>query len=54
MTKIWNSSVSRSLEPTSVLHAIKSVFPAFRGFQQHDSQVVNFMCIFYYIIHLFY
>jgi len=38
MTKIWNSSVSRSLEPTSVLHAIKSVFPAFRGFQQHDSQ----------------
>ena len=50
MIKIWNPSASRSLEPTSVLHAIKSVFPAFRGFQQHDSQVV----IFFYMIYIIY
>ena len=36
---MWNASAPGYLEPSSVLHAIKSAFPAFRGFQQHDSQV---------------
>ena len=35
---LWCSTVSGYVEPSGVLHAIKSVFPAFRGFQQHDSQ----------------
>jgi len=38
MVNMWHVPSSGYIEPSSVLHAIKSAFPAFRGFQQHDSQ----------------
>jgi len=38
MVEMWKQSAPNSIEPTGVLQSIKSVFPAFRGYQQHDSQ----------------
>ncbi len=38
LVDLWRNSLTGYVEPSGVLHAIKSVFPAFRGFQQHDSQ----------------
>jgi len=38
MVKMWDPSSPNYVEPLSVLTAMKTVFPAFRGFQQHDSQ----------------
>lgn len=38
MLDLWCGTPSGYVEPSGVLHSIKSVFPAFRGFQQHDSQ----------------
>jgi len=36
--QMWSPTAPTYIEPSSVLYAIKSAFPAFRGFQQHDSQ----------------
>lgn len=41
MVKMWDPSSPNYVEPMSVLTAMKTVFPAFRGFQQHDSQVMH-------------
>jgi ubiquitin carboxyl-terminal hydrolase 20/33 len=38
LLELWCNTATGYVEPSSVMHAIKSVFPAFRGFQQHDSQ----------------
>ena len=38
LVDLWCNTHCGYVEPSGVLHAIKSVFPAFRGFQQHDSQ----------------
>ena len=39
MTELWQSEGRHEfVAPTGVLHAIKQAWPAFRGFQQHDSQ----------------
>jgi len=38
MMRMWDQSCPNYVEPSAVLTAMKTVFPAFRGFQQHDSQ----------------
>ena len=48
MLNMWtngNQAARGYIEPSAVLHAIKSAFPAFRGFQQHDSQVGKYLVL---------
>ena len=48
MAELWTGD-REFVAPTGVLHAIKQAWPAFRGFQQHDSQEFLRCCMVLFI-----